>query len=115
MTTVPQSSSYSDVDAKTERFCYVVALIWGGIWALFLSLTDFGRFLADRRTWLTVVGGVAGNLLILRPLMPTRVWDRVFNVFALSSIFLIARSLYREILFAKEIERGAKNSHECET
>lgn len=81
--------------------------------ALFLQKTAFGRFLADRRTWVTVVIGVAGNLIIMRPLMSDDIWNRVFNVFALSSFGVVARSLWKEIQFEEEIKRGAENTEQC--
>lgn len=40
----------------------VLAVIWGGIWAVTLQYVPLGRFLAARRTWLTVVVGVGGDL-----------------------------------------------------
>lgn len=114
MSTVSQDQHLSDVDRKIEQKCYVLAAIWGGFVALFLQKTELGRFLADRRTWVTVVVGVAGNLLIMRPLMSEDAWNRVFNVFALSSLGVITRSLWKEIRFEKEIKYGAEDTAQCQ-
>lgn len=114
MTTVSQDQCLSDVDQKMERKCYVSAAIWGGFVALFLQKTELGRFLADRRTWVTVVLGVAGNLAIIRPLVSEETWGRMFNVFALSSLGVIARSLWKEIRFEEEIKRGAEDTTQCQ-
>jgi hypothetical protein len=70
--------------------------MWGIIWALVLQLTTWGQFLALKRTWLTVVIGLGVDLLILFPLLPLDRWLLVLAVIALSSIGIIARSLYNE-------------------
>lgn len=79
-----------------KRF-YFISLLWGAIWAAFLQLNQFGRFLAQRRTWLTVVGGVGGDLIILLFAIPFQAWIRVFLVIALSSVGIIYRSLNNEL------------------
>lgn len=113
MSTLSQKKTPSDVERKIARRCYVLAGIWGVSLALVLQKTDFGRFLADRRTWVTVVVGVAGNLVIMRPLLSEETWGQVFNIFALSSIGVVARSLWKEIQFEEEIKRGAENTNQC--
>jgi len=74
----------------------LLALFWGVFWALFLQFSPTGRWLALRRTWLTVVAGVGVDLLILLLVLPLDAWLTVAGVFALSGIGLIARSLWNE-------------------
>lgn len=75
----------------------VLGLIWGIVWARVLQRTRMGRFLADKRTWLTVVIGVGGDLLIALLIVPFAWWWRVFAVIALSSLGIIYRSLSLEL------------------
>jgi hypothetical protein len=74
----------------------IIAVVWGAIWALCLQCTQWGRWLALHRTWLTVVVGVGVNLAILCFVLPRNLWLRVAEVFALSSIGIILRSLINE-------------------
>lgn len=80
-----------------ELFCGLLAIIWGVVWAGVLQLTPMGRFLAARRTWLSVVIGVAGVLAILLYAMPWEIWLRIVGAFGLSSLGIIGRSLYNEL------------------
>jgi hypothetical protein len=68
------------------------ALAFGIIYAVFLQRNAYGQFLAERRTWLTVVIGVGVDLLIS---FGGNWWD-VVAVVAFSSIGIIARSLANE-------------------
>jgi hypothetical protein len=79
-----------------EIFCYVLALIWGGCWALCLQFTTWGRWLVARRTWLTVVIGIGVDGLILLPIMTLDVWLRMLVVVTLSAVGIVGRSLYNE-------------------
>lgn len=83
----------------------LLALIWGAIWAACLQFTDWGRFLADRRTWFTVVVGVGVDLVILWPLIPLTIWIQMVVVVAMSSVFIILRSLYNEIQYSRGLQR----------
>jgi len=74
----------------------ILALIWGGIWALVLQYTDVGRYLAARRTWLTVVVGFGVDLILLRPVLTLGNWLRVVGIVALSSIGIVGRSVLNE-------------------
>jgi hypothetical protein len=74
----------------------IIAAVWGAIWALCLQKTQWGRWLALHRTWLTVVVGVGVNLAILCFVLPRKLWFSVAEVFALSSIGIILRSLINE-------------------
>lgn len=79
-----------------EALVYVGALCWGATWALFLQKTALGRYLAQDRTWVTVVAGVGVDLVLVRPLMGRKPWERLLTVVALSSIGIIIRSLINE-------------------
>ncbi len=79
-----------------ERTAYVLALVWGCIWALTLQFTPIGKFLAVKRTWLTVVVGVGVDLLIALIAVPSRVWRRVALIIAASALGIVARSLINE-------------------
>lgn len=74
----------------------LLAAIWGAVWALFLQLHPWGRWLAVRRTWLSVVVGVGVDLLILLLVLDWDSWAAVGAVTAASSIGLIVRSLVNE-------------------
>lgn len=89
-------------------FWLLIALIWGAIWAAFLQFTVMGRFVANKRTWLSVVIGVGGDLLILLALIPFDVWVIVVSVIALSSVAIIFRSLYNELRETREVVTYAK-------
>ena len=79
-----------------ELFPYCLAAVWGIVWASILQHTRKGRFLAQKRTWLTVVIGVGVDLLILLMVLPLRYWLMVVAVVALSAIGIIGRSLHNE-------------------
>lgn len=79
-----------------QALAAILALLWGALWALFLQLHPWGQWLALRRTWLTVVIGVAGDLAILIVVLDGHTWITVAAIIAASSIGIIARSLYNE-------------------
>lgn len=83
----------------------LLSLIFGLIYALVLQHTERGRALAARMTWLSVVIGVGGDLLISLLIVPFKSWQRVAGVFALSSLGIIARSLVNEIGDIVEVSR----------
>lgn len=74
----------------------VIALIWGGVWAAALQFTAWGRFLALRRTWVTVCIGVGGDICILYFILPLEEWFKVAAIIVFSSVFIIYRSLHNE-------------------
>ena len=82
----------------TDRIVMVaiLAAIWGVIWAGFLQWHPWGRWLALRRTWITVVIGVGADLALLLLVLDVRTWSTVTAVIAASSIGIIVRSLYNE-------------------
>jgi hypothetical protein len=90
------------------RFAYVLALFWGLLWAALLQWTQFGRWLAIRRTWITVVVGVGIDLLLALPLLPWLYWRRLLVIIALSSLGIIARSLLNELSEERDVIRAAR-------
>jgi hypothetical protein len=82
---------------KRLIFAGALATTWGAVWAACLQWTQWGRWLAIRRTWLTVVIGVGVDMLILTIALPVRTIATVAGVVSLSSIAMIARSLWNEL------------------
>jgi hypothetical protein len=83
-------------------FALSLGLIWGAIWAAFLQWHRLGRFLAVKRTWITVVIGVGVDLLLVLLVVSLETWLYVVAVLAASSVPIVARSLYNE--FAETLE-----------
>lgn len=83
-------------------FVLLLALIWGAIWALFLQLTRPGRFLAFRRTWITVVVGVGVDLLLALVVVPFAHWWPTALLVVISGLPIIVRSLYNEQIDEEE-------------
>ncbi len=81
-----------------RRFALAVTLaaVWGAVWAAALQYTAFGRWLAERRTWATVVIGVGVDGAICALVTPVTVWARLAAIVAASSIGIIARSWANE-------------------
>lgn len=77
-------------------FALLFAVIWGMVWAAFLQFSELGRFLAAQRTWVTVVIGVGGDLIIALACLPFEAWWRMVAIVAASSIGIITRSLINE-------------------
>lgn len=74
----------------------VLAVVWGAVWASVLQFTRFGRWLALKRTWITVVIGVGVDGLIALLVTPVTVWWRVAAIVAASSVGVIARAWINE-------------------
>lgn len=74
-----------------------ISLIWGAILSAFLQFNQMGRFLAQKRTWITVVIGVGVDLIILLFIIPFRTWVKVTSIIVLSSVPIIFRSLSNEL------------------
>ena len=85
-------------------FGLALGFIWGTLWVLFLQCTEAGQFLALRRTWITVVIGVGGDLLILLLFLDFTTWLMALAVFATSSISIITGSLVNELRDARDLE-----------
>jgi len=77
-------------------FAGVLALFWGIFWAGFLQFVPLGRFLAKRRTWVTVVVGVGVDLGFGLLVVPFEYWWPMALVVALSGFGVVYRSLYNE-------------------
>jgi len=77
-------------------FALFLAFVWGVVWAVFLQFSQLGRFLAARRTWLTVVIGIGVDLAIALMVIPWRFWWLLFGIVFMSGIGIIARSLLNE-------------------
>jgi putative flippase GtrA len=59
-------------------------------------LHPWGKWLAIKRTWLTVVVGVGVDLALLLMVLDIHTWSIVAAVIAASSVGIIVRSLYNE-------------------
>lgn len=79
-----------------------MSFFWGVFWASFLQFHSMGQFLAQKRTWLTVVIGVGVDTLLLLPVIPKRAWVKLLAVLGLSSIPIILRSLINELTETNE-------------
>ena len=74
-----------------------LGFLWGGAWAVFIQFNRYGKFLAEERTWITVVIGVGVDLLIAYPWGGGRGdWFTVTAVICVSSLGIILRSLINE-------------------
>jgi hypothetical protein len=92
---------------------YLLAFMWGGMWAGFLQFTKPGRFLAQRRTWITVVVGVGVDVLLMLLLGPTiHVWPEVLGVLGASCVLIIVRSLVNEYRDSEQMLRAAGGATE---
>lgn len=79
-----------------QALAAILALLWGALWALFLQLHPWGRWLAHRRTWLTVVIGVGVDLALLAVLLDLAAWLTTAAIIAASSVGIIVRSIANE-------------------
>ena len=93
-----------------EALGYITALVWGVVWALMLQYTQLGKFIALKRTWLSVVIGVGVDLLIALIVIPKRMWARFAMIIAASSVGIIARSLINEWVELREMLYADKNT-----
>ena len=82
--------------SKSWVSAWFYAGIWGVLWAIILQYTYLGRWLAVRRTWITVVIGVGGTLAAGLPAVDIGQFVRISGLFAASSIGIIIRSIYNE-------------------
>lgn len=88
--------------------CMLTLMLASGLYALFLQ-TRVGRLLATRRTWLTVVAGVAMVIGAVAPFIGVEHTLMVLAGFAAGGIPMVARSIHNELKDeerAKEIWRG---------
>jgi len=68
------------------------AVLWGGLVAALLQFTKLGQFIASERTWIAVIIGVGGDLLI----GIGAEWWVMWMIVAFSSLGIIVRSLVNE-------------------
>lgn len=93
-----------------DLLAFILAAIWGAIWAAFLQFSALGRFLAVKRTWITVVVGVGMVLAIGLINIPWAAWWRVATLIVLSSLAIIFRSLHNEWAEMREELHDVKNA-----
>lgn len=74
----------------------LLAFVWGVLWALFLQFNRWGQWLAQRRTWITVVIGFGVDLALLAAILEPHVWVLVSSVIAASAVGIVVRSLVNE-------------------
>ena len=92
------------MDTPTQIALYL-ALSWGVLWAVLIQFIPRLRWLVNRRTWVTVVVGIGGDLFIAYWIIPFDAWIRVFGVVTLSSVGIIIRSFVNEHAEHQELER----------
>lgn len=81
---------------RMELLAGFLALFWGLVWAVMLWGTGWGRFLRQRRTWLTVVMGVGGDLMIAGLVLELRAWLLVWGIVGLSAVGIVGFCLEQE-------------------
>jgi len=82
----------------TRKHSHVwLSVVFGAIWAMFHHLTPLGWFILTRQTWLAVVIGCGGNLIIAYPFVERESWLKVAQIFVGSSIAVAGRSLYGQL------------------
>lgn len=91
-------------------FAVFLALVWGCVWALFLQCHPLGQFLAIRRTWITVVIGVGGDLLIGLWVLELDQWLMMVAIITASSVGIVSRSLHNELIETRGVLDGVKES-----
>jgi hypothetical protein len=90
-----------------------LAFVWGVVWALFLQFTTLGRFLATRRTWITVAIGVGVDAALLLLCLPFSAVLTMLAVVGASAIGIVARSMINELndeLSIQEYLHGHKDA-----
>lgn len=75
---------------------WFLAGFWGISWAVFLQFTPWGKWLAVRRTWITVLIGVGVTLVTALPAVDISTLLKLIGLFAASSLGIIVRSLHNE-------------------
>jgi len=96
-------------EARKLRRCIAAELIFGTAYAVFLTKTKLGRYLADDQTWVSVVIGVAGTVLIGAPVLGWQMVTRLMALFAGSGTPIITRSLLLD-MNAKSFWAGLKEA-----
>jgi hypothetical protein len=81
------------VETSNILFGILLGLAWGIAYAAFLEFTAVGRYIVERVTWLSVIIGIGGDLLIAGPFVGWPVVLALGAIIGASSIGIIARSL----------------------
>jgi hypothetical protein len=81
------------VETSSILFGILLGLAWGVAYAAFLQFTAVGRYIVERVTWLSVVIGIGGDLLIAGLFVGWPVVLAVGAIIGGSSIGIVARSL----------------------
>jgi hypothetical protein len=81
------------VEIGSIAFGILLGLAWGIAYAAFLEKTAVGRYIVERVTWLSVVIGIGGDLLIAGLFIGWPVTLALGAIIGASSIGIIARSL----------------------
>ena len=81
-------------------------MAWGIGYALVLQLCKLPAFLAQRRTWITVVAGVGVQVVFLRLIGPVIEWWVIVCCFTASGAPIVVRSLYNEWHEERELREG---------
>lgn len=95
------------------QIALILAAVWGVLWALFLQMVPFGQFLAERRSWLTIVIGIGVDLLIAILVLDWTAWWQVLAIVAVSNLGIIARGVYNEWTEAREVIDGIKDQNQA--
>jgi len=85
-----------------RSFMPFLGFIWGLAWALIIEYVPLGQFLVRRRTWITVVIGVGGDMAIAWFALDFAAWSQMALIVGLSSIPVVMRSLLLESNGASE-------------
>jgi len=81
------------VETNSILFGIILGFVWGIAYAAFLQFTAVGRYIVERVTWLSVVIGVGGDLLIAGLFLGWPVVIALGAIIGASSLGIIARSL----------------------
>jgi uncharacterized membrane protein len=76
-------------------------------------MVPFGQFLAERRSWLTIVIGIGVDLLIAILVLDWTAWWQVLAIVAVSNLGIIARGVYNEWTEAREVIDGIKDQNQA--
>jgi len=81
---------------------FVLMFVVSSLYALFLE-SGPGRWLAEERTWLSVVIGVGYVTLLMRFLGPAPAWTDWLVAWGVSGVPVIVRSLAHEVRKEREV------------
>lgn len=87
---------------------YLTLLAASTVYALALN-TRLGRKLCQRRTWVTVIGGVALVIAGLLIALPPATVGIIAGAFAVAGIPIVARSIARELKEIDQVEESLRD------